>query len=240
MAGRNTFNHFISTLSEADRALVEPHLATVELHQGDVLQRQLEQISYVYFPLEGVVSLVVSLSDGQSVEAGMVGFNGAVGGGSALDGKRALNKAIVQGKGSAQRIQAETLRDLASRSASLRTALFSREQAINAHAQQVAACNAVHELEPRLARWMLQVRDLVKSNKFELTQEFDVSFDKPDVKRAKLQLEGRLVGLLRSHEKGGSAEASQGCVSVRCGDNALLSPATYRSYGALPDRIVRS
>jgi hypothetical protein len=58
---------------------------------------------------------------------------------------------------------------------------------------------------------------------FEVTQEFDVSFDKPDVKRAKLQLEGRLIGLLRSHEKGGSAEASQGCVSVRCGDNVLLS-----------------
>ena len=168
----NAFNHFISSLSNEDRALIDPHLTMVDLPQGEILHRQLETISYVYFPVDGVISLVVTMSEGQSVEAGMVGVNGAVGGGSALNGKHALSQAIVQVKGAALRTQADMLRSLADRSATLRFALFAREQVISAHAQQVAACNAVHDLEHRLARWLLQVRDLVQSNKFELTQEF--------------------------------------------------------------------
>jgi hypothetical protein len=59
---------------------------------------------------------------------------------------------------------------------------------------------------------------------FELNQDFEVSFDKPEVKKAKLQLEGRLIGLLRSHAKGGgTAEASQACATVRAGEAPLLT-----------------
>jgi len=168
----NISNHFLSSLSPEDFALIQPHLSGVQLPQGETLHRQLDRISHVYFPTEGVVSLVMDLREGQTVEAGMIGVNGTVGGGSALDGKLALSRAIVQVAGSSQRIAADTLKEFANRSESLRSALFSREQAISVHAQQVAACNAVHELEHRLARWLLQVRDLVQSNRFDLTQEF--------------------------------------------------------------------
>jgi CRP-like cAMP-binding protein len=168
----NTTNHFLSSLSAEDLQLIQPQLMLTELKQGETLHRQLERISHVYFPLQGVISLVIGMNEGQSVEAGMIGVNGTVGGGSALDGLLALNRAIVQVEGSAQRIPAELLKQFADGSQSLRHALFQREQVISAHAQQVAACNALHDLESRLARWLLQVRDLVQSSKFDLTQEF--------------------------------------------------------------------
>jgi CRP-like cAMP-binding protein len=168
----NTTNHFLSSLSAEDLQLIQPQLTPIALKQGETLHRQLERISHIYFPLQGVVSLVIDMSEGQSVEAGMIGVNGTVGGGSALNGQLALNRAIVQVEGSAQRIPAELLKQFAEASQSLRHALFQREQVISAHAQQVAACNALHELEARLARWLLQVRDLVQRSKFDLTQEF--------------------------------------------------------------------
>jgi CRP-like cAMP-binding protein len=168
----NTTNHFLSTLSADDLQKIQPHLTSVDLKHGETLHHQLEPISHVYFPLQGVVSLVVDMSEGGSVEAGMIGVSGTVGGGSALDGPLALNHAIVQVEGSAQRIPAELLKQFADGSRGLRRALFLREQVISAHAQQVAACNALHELEQRLARWLLQVRDLVQRNNFNLTQEF--------------------------------------------------------------------
>jgi CRP-like cAMP-binding protein len=159
-------------LPTEDLQLIQPQLTLIELKQGETLHRQLERISHVYFPLQGMVSLVIDMSEGQSIEAGMIGMNGTVGGSSALDGHLALNRAIVQVEGSAQRIPAELLKKIAERSQSLRRALFQGEQVISAHAQQIAACNALHDLEARLARWLLQVRDLVQNSKFDLTQEF--------------------------------------------------------------------
>jgi CRP-like cAMP-binding protein len=172
VARNNHSNHFLSELSVEDYQLLRPHLESLQLEQGRTLHDQLQVISHVYFPTSGVVSLVMRMRNGQGVEAGMIGVNGAVGGGSALDGKHSLSHAIVQVEGTGVRIDAQIMKGLASRSESLRQAIFAREQAISAHAQQVAACNALHDLEPRLARWLLQVRDLVQSNKFELTQEF--------------------------------------------------------------------
>jgi CRP-like cAMP-binding protein len=129
-------------------------------------------ISRVYFPHTGVVSLIVGLSGGQFIEAGMFGRNSVIGVGALLDGPFALNQAIGQVGGSGMGADVSVLRELMERSKTLRSSLAGYERMFSAHAQQVAACNAVHELDERLGRWLLQVRDLLKSDDLPLTQEF--------------------------------------------------------------------
>ena len=93
---RNSPNHFLSSLSPFDSDLLRPHLHALQLRQGAVIYRAEETIEHVYFPQTGVVSLVVGLTSGQFVEAGMLGRNSAVGSAAPLDGVTALNQAIVQ------------------------------------------------------------------------------------------------------------------------------------------------
>jgi len=168
----NLPNHFLASLSPADSDLLRPHLSRENLTLREILFRPEEQVRRVYFPTAGIISLVVGLSDGHWVEAGMVGKNGVVGGGSALDGRLAINQAIVQGNGSSLTIDTEVLSRLVSASDTLRAALMRHELASYAMTQQVAACNARHELDERLCRWLMQCRDLLGSGTLPLTQEF--------------------------------------------------------------------
>jgi CRP-like cAMP-binding protein len=165
-------NHFLASLSAHDRELITPHLHPMELPHEAVFYKAEDMISQLYFPEGGVVSLVVGFANGQFVESGMFGRNGVIGVGAALDGNVALNQATSQVAGAGLAADVNAIRRLVSESPSLRTALARHEQAILAHIQQVGACNAAHELEERLSRWLLQVRDLIKSDTLPLTQEF--------------------------------------------------------------------
>jgi CRP-like cAMP-binding protein len=131
-----------------------------------------EPIERVYFPHAGIVSLIVGLSTGQFVEAGMLGRNGVIGAGAALDGPTALNTAIIQADSAGTMIDASLLKRAARQSETIRVALVRQEHVLAAQTQQVAACNARHELEERLSRWLLQSRDLLMSDTLPLTQEF--------------------------------------------------------------------
>jgi CRP-like cAMP-binding protein len=168
----NSPNHFLASLSAQDSDLLRPHLRRDELVLRSVLHTAAQQITRVHFPTAGIVSLVVVLSDGQMIEAGMFGRNGVVGGGAALDGRVAINQAIVQAAGSSLTIDAELLNRFAQESDALRTSLVRHELMSSAHTQQIAACNAAHDLEERMCRWLLQTRDLLMSDTLPLTQEF--------------------------------------------------------------------
>jgi CRP-like cAMP-binding protein len=100
VASTNLPNPFLATLSPDDSDLLRPHLRQDDLFLRQILFRPEEQVDRVYFPTAGIISLVVCLADGHWIEAGMVGRNGVVGGGSALDGRLAINQVIVQGNGS--------------------------------------------------------------------------------------------------------------------------------------------
>jgi CRP-like cAMP-binding protein len=165
-------NHLLASLSATDLKVLSPYLRTVELVQGDVLFEVGDEITSVYFPHIGIISLVVSLAGGETIEIGMVGRDSLVGGSYALDGKVSLNKAIVQIAGEASTLDLERLRTLAGASEAFRTTLVRHEQLILVQAQQSAACNISHTLEARLARWLLRCRDLMDSNDLSLTQEF--------------------------------------------------------------------
>ena len=102
----------------------------------------------------------------------MFGRNSVIGAGAALDGGVALNQAIGQVGGSGLGVEVNEMKQLVAQSETLRLAFFRHDQMASAQVQQVAACNALHELEERLSRWLMQTRDLHKSDTLPLTQEF--------------------------------------------------------------------
>ena len=168
----NSPNHFLASLPAQDSELIRSHLHPMELPHGAILYKAEDTITRVYFPHTGVVSLVVGFANGQFVEAGMFGRNSVIGVGAALDGAISLNQAIGQVGGAGLAVEVSIIKRLATQSETLRTALARHEQMASAQVQQVGACNALHELEERLSRWLLQTRDLIKSDTLPLTQDF--------------------------------------------------------------------
>jgi CRP-like cAMP-binding protein len=165
-------NLLLKRLSAADFQLIVPDLRTVDLIYETVLVSAGEKITEVYFPHSGVISLVVHLADGGTIEAAMIGRDSVFGGVAALDGSTSLTGAVVQQPGTASVLDVSRLRSAAAGSLEFRTTLIRHEQALFAEAQQSAACNAAHPVESRMARWLLRMRDLCGSNSFLLTQEF--------------------------------------------------------------------
>jgi CRP-like cAMP-binding protein len=165
-------NLFLSSLGEAELASLRPHLKTVDLPQGLVLFEVGASIRQVYFPHSGVVSLVVDLASGDTIECAMVGRESIVGASCGLNGEVSICKAIVQIAGAASALDSHRLRELSDSSSIARAALFRHEQLVLVQAQQSAACNATHTVEARLARWLLRCRDVQGSDNLLLTQEF--------------------------------------------------------------------
>src|SRR5450432_2625289 len=168
----HTSNRVLASLEAADIDYLLPHLRAIDLPQEMVLFEAGDTISRVFFPYGGVISLVVELSSGETIEAAMIGREGVVGGLSALDSNISISRAIVQVAGAGSVVDVDHVRLLAERSVAFRTTLIKHEQVLLAQSQQSAACNATHTIEARLSRWLLRCRDLIGSDDLPLTQEF--------------------------------------------------------------------
>ena len=140
-------NRLLQILPAAELQSLLPHLETVDLAKGAVLTEAGAPIPSVYLPHSGVISMMVSLSEGQTVEVAMVGRDSLVGGATAFDDGPALTEATVVVPGTASILKAEDLRAAADRSGILRGLLSRHEQALLAQAQQSAACNASHSAD---------------------------------------------------------------------------------------------
>src|SRR5215204_1091332 len=165
-------NRILNALPANIFVAVQTHLQAVTLTFGDVVAETNQPIRKVYFPFTGVVSLVVEMKAGETIETAMVGRDGVVNGTSALDGKVSLHKGIIQVAGSGATIEPDALRHLATEFEPLHSILIRHEQVLLAQAQQSAGCNASHSVEARMCRWLLRMRDLTGSDDLELTQEF--------------------------------------------------------------------
>jgi CRP-like cAMP-binding protein len=165
-------NNLLASLPDPAFDSLRHHLHEVELIEGAALVENGQSLTHVYFPLSGIISLVVNLSDGKSVEVAMVGRDSVFGAAAALDGRISLTNAIVQLRGVALALETGRLRVAAERSVPFRTMLIRHEQAIFAQAQQSAACNTSHGAEARLARWLLQMSELSGVSAFRLSPHF--------------------------------------------------------------------
>src|SRR5581483_4219117 len=167
----HTANLLLASLSASDTAALVPHLRPVRLQHQFVLFEAGDRVKEVHFPTSAIISLVVGLSSGETVEAAMVGRDGVVGASAALDGRVSLSRAIVQIDGDSLRCEVDDLKGAALQSSTLLSKLIRHEQTVFAQAQQSTACMAAHDVEARLCRWLLRARDLSRSDTLHFTQE---------------------------------------------------------------------
>jgi CRP-like cAMP-binding protein len=169
-AGRR--NLLLASLSAKDFAVLAPHLKDIELEQGAVLQEQGERIEQVYFPHAGIISLLAVMRQGEAIETATIGFEGGVGSFAGLGSRRAHTRAVVQVRGWASRIAAARFRKIAEANEAVCRIVIRYGEMLLLQVQQTAACNALHPVEARLSRWLLQARDRLESNSIRLTHEF--------------------------------------------------------------------
>jgi CRP-like cAMP-binding protein len=165
-------NRLLRTLDEADFGLLAPHLQVVSLTQGKVLQEQEARVEQVYFPLSGVVSLISVMIGGDVVDTATVGREGAIGAFGGLGPWNAFTRAVVRLPGAAAVISVAHFQAAVGQSERIRNLILRYKEALLAQVQQTAACNALHPLEARLARWLLQTLDRADDPNLPLTQEF--------------------------------------------------------------------
>jgi CRP-like cAMP-binding protein len=165
-------NRLLAALPDAEYQHLIPHLQHVSLSLKQVLYKVGEPIEYVYFPHRSIVSSLATMEDGSMVEVGLVGNDGIAGIPTALGDNIATTTATVQIPDSAMRMKASLLKTEFQRSGSFQSLLLRYMQAQHAFVSQNAACNRLHQLDGRLARWLLLVCDRVGSNELPLTQEF--------------------------------------------------------------------
>ena len=172
MHSPNPTNHVLASLASGDAEALRPHQHSMDLPQGKVVAEAGTKIERVMFPNSGIISVVVALATGEMIEIGMIGRESVLGASAAVEDDTFLNRAIVQVEGTATVIEATYIRQVAARSPSFRATFMKHERTLLAQSQQSAACNALHELEARLARWLLRARDALGSDDLALTQEF--------------------------------------------------------------------
>jgi CRP-like cAMP-binding protein len=165
-------NRLLDSLPPGDLALLKPHLKAVAMVQGVLLQEPGDQINYIYFPHSGMISLLAVMKHGNSVEVATVGREGAVGAMSGFGPRHAFTRAIVQVEGAASRISTSNFQEAVKKSAVLRETVVRFNEGLLAQVQQTAACNALHELDQRLCRWLLQTQDRAGGDMITLTHEF--------------------------------------------------------------------
>ena len=167
-------NYLLSAISEAEFARLSPDLVTVAVSPRHHFYRQGDRIDYVYFPNGGVVSITVGMSDGTLIETATVGIEGMVGI-EALMGPDATSPGDVMMQvpdTSVERLSADALRREIGRGERM-SVLFGRySQAVIALMMQSAACNALHQVHERCARWLLMTHDRVGRDEFELSHDF--------------------------------------------------------------------
>jgi CRP-like cAMP-binding protein len=162
----------LDTIQRQHGRILNPLLREIPLRASEPLLLADGPIERLYFPLQGMISLLIPLRTGSSVEVATVGSSGVVGAAAAFGQDRSSVDAVVQIAGRAAVIEASTVRQIAREHPSLLSALFKYEEFNGFQAQQGAACNAKHLLEARLARWLLRCADITGCTEIRLTQEF--------------------------------------------------------------------
>lgn len=165
-------NSLLSTLPAKEYQNLKPNLELVYLPLHQVIYRPGESMEYAYFPNRAMISLVAMMKEGATVEIGLIGKEGMVGIPVLLGGNSTISLAIVQVAGSAMRIQAKHLKAAFDRGGYLQSLLLRYIQARWTQVSQTAACNRLHSLEQRLARWLLLVHDCLQELEFPMTHEY--------------------------------------------------------------------
>jgi CRP-like cAMP-binding protein len=165
-------NRLIATLPGHEASTLIGKCEAVHLRLGEVLSEPGTKIQHVYFPTGGFVSLIASVDQRPRLEVGLVGSEGMLGISVLLGAHVAPLRAIVQGSGSALRLEAAQFSSAIEQSPILRQVLNRYLYVLMNQMAQMAACTHFHMLDARFARWLLMTRDCAQSREFYLTHEF--------------------------------------------------------------------
>jgi CRP-like cAMP-binding protein len=173
MAGTETGNRILDALPAREFEQLASALEPVELAVREYVYRRGEPAEFVHFPVDGVISLVAEMDDGRAVEVATVGREGMAGLPVFLQAAyTSAHDSFCQIPGSSLRMPADRLSDLANNGGALQSLLQRYTQALFSQVAQSSACNRVHAIEQRCARWLLLTQDRVGRAQFPLTQEF--------------------------------------------------------------------
>ena len=172
VSGQGGRNRLLASLTSEDHCLLASLLKVMSFELGLLLQEPERPIEYVYFPHQGMISLLAVMSDGRGIETATVGSEGVVGAMSGFGIRRGFTRAVVQALLVASRISCTQFQAAVQQSEALKNLIVSYNEVLLAQIQQTAACNALHPTECRLARWLLQTRDRIDTDVLPLTQEF--------------------------------------------------------------------
>lgn len=216
-------NSLLAALAADDYAQLAPHLVQTDLERGRLLYDPGDPVDHVYFPHDGVISLMTLMENGAAIESATIGPEGALGLMAAVAPRQSLSRAIVQTPLRAARIGAERLHEAWERSARLRDLIDRHNEALYGHAIQSVACNALHSVEARFCRWLLTCHDRISSDTVALTQEFLA--DMLGVQRT------TVTAVARSLQEKGAIRYRRGVVDIV--DRAALQQMSCECYGVI-------
>ncbi|MGQ9366985.1 Crp/Fnr family transcriptional regulator [Azospirillum sp. ST 5-10] len=221
-------NHILGGLSPEEEGVLRPHLEAVALPHKMTLFGPDEEIAHVYFIERGCASLLNVLPDGEAVEVGTIGNEGLVGTAVVLDADRMPCQCDMQIPGDGWRMRSHAFKAAVRESDTLRSKLLRFAQAHFNQVAQTAACNRLHSIEERCARWLLMTRDRV-GEEFPLTQEYLAMM--LGVRRAGVTVTARLL------QNAGLIRYTRGRITIL--DPAGLDEVTCDCYRIIRDEFRR-
>ena len=221
--GNRVYNKILLSIRDDEYGVICPHLQFLSLPHNLSLHEPNQPLKSVYFPNAGMVSIVVAMEDGKTVEVGEVGKEGFAGIPALFGVSTSPVRMIVQISGGGFRVRSSALQGILRSTPELRL-IMSRYAVFQGMCiAQTAACNRLHNIEQRLSRWLLITQDRVESPTFAITHDFLATMlgtDRPTLSSA--------AGILREKQ---AIEYTRGVVQIL--SRAKLENCTCECYGAL-------
>jgi CRP-like cAMP-binding protein len=227
IAGQALKNRLLLALAEEERRVVFPRLTFLPLPVGMKLTEKGHRIQQAYFLNEGLASVLNVMESEKSIEVGLCGNEGFVGLPLLVGFTSSPAQIIMQIEGSGFKISASDLTNCLSQCPGLMISLSRFAQEMNIQSAQVAACNRLHEIDERLARWLLMSQDRLGGNVVPLTQDYLSHM--LGTRRASVTV---AAGML---QKAGLITYKRGAVTIE--DRTRLQEAACECYGVLTEQI---
>ena len=189
-------NKLLLALPDSEYQFIGPELEFLKFPQGRTLYEANEEIEFVYFPNDGLISLVIAMEDSKTVEVGVVGNEGFAGVPCIFGLTRSPVVEMVQIAGDGFRMKAETLCQSLTSCPQLAATLGRYAILLGLQVSQTAACNRLHDIEQRLSRWLLMAQDRVHAGLVPITHEFlaiMLGTDRPTVSTAAANLQRQKI-----------------------------------------------
>lgn len=220
-------NRILLGLPRKECSAIFSMLTLVDLELHDLLQEAASVIDFCYFPNTMMGSVLNVMADGKSVEVGLAGWEGFIGLPTIAGLRSSASRVVTQAQGNAYRISASDMRKALRTCPQLTVALLRYSQEATMEVTQIAACNRLHEVDERLARWLLMSQDRIRLDVLPLTQEFLAQM--LGTRRASVSVAASIL------HRAGLIEYGRGHVSIL--DRKGLEEACCECYGVINQQL---